>query len=77
MKDKKWYDRYFSKISKESKKTPNKIWLDKSGKFYNRSMKWWLEKNDIQICSTHNQQKSVVAERFIRTLKNKIDNYMT
>ena len=40
-------------------------------------MKLWLKKNDIQICSTHNQQKSVVAERFIRTLKNKIDNYMT
>ena len=77
MKDKKWYDRYFSKILKESKREPNKIWLDKSGKFYNRSMKLWLKKNDIQICSTHNQQKSVVAERFIRTLKNKIDNYMT
>ena len=27
--------------------------------------------------STHNEGKSVVAERFIRTLKNKIDKYMT
>ena len=27
--------------------------------------------------STHNEGKSVVAERFIRTLKNKIYNYMT
>ena len=27
--------------------------------------------------STHNKGKSVVAERFIRTLKNKIHKYMT
>ena len=35
-------------------------------------MKPWLEKNDIEIYSTHNEGKSVIAERFIRTLKNKI-----
>ena len=27
--------------------------------------------------STHNEGKSIVGERFIRTLKNKIHNYMT
>ena len=32
-------------------------------------MKSWLEKNDIEMYSTHNERKSVVAERFIRTLK--------
>ena len=36
-------------------------------------MKSWLEKNDITL----NEGKSVIAERFIRTLKNKIDKYMT
>ena len=40
-------------------------------------MKSWLEKNDIELYSTHNEGKSVVAERFIRTLENKIDKYMT
>ena len=35
-------------------------------------MKSWLEKNDIEMYSTRNEVKSVVAERFIRTLKNKI-----
>ena len=30
-----------------------------------------------EIYSTHNEGKSVVAERFIRTLKNKIYKYMT
>ena len=29
------------------------------------------------MCSAHNEGKSVVAERFIRTLKNKIYKYMT
>ena len=34
-------------------------------------------KNDIKIYSPHNEGKSVVAEKFIRTLKNKIYKYMT
>ena len=40
-------------------------------------MKSWLVKNDIEMYSTHNEGKSVVAERFIRTIKNKIYKYMT
>ena len=40
-------------------------------------MKSWLEKNDIEMYSTHNEGKSVVAERFIRTLKNRIYKYTT
>ena len=34
-------------------------------------------KKKIEIYSTHNDGKSVVAERFIRTLKNKIYKFMT
>ena len=33
-------------------------------------MKSWLEKSAKGMYSTHNEGKSVVAERFIRTLKN-------
>ena len=40
-------------------------------------MKSWLEKNGIEIYSRHNEEKSVIAERFIRTFKNKIYKYMT
>ena len=40
-------------------------------------MKSWLEKNDIETYSTHYEEKSVVAERFIRTLRNKTYKYMT
>ena len=39
-------------------------------------MKSWLEKNAREMYSTYNEGKSVVAERFIRTLKNKIYKYM-
>ena len=32
-----------------SKRKPNKIWVDKGGsEFYNKAMKSWLEKNDIE-----------------------------
>ena len=40
-------------------------------------MKSWLEKSAKEMYSTHNQEKSVVSERFIRTLRNKIYKYMT
>ena len=40
-------------------------------------MKSWLEKNDIEMYSTNNERKSVVAQRFIYTLKTKIYEYMT
>ena len=40
-------------------------------------MKSWLENNDKEIYSTQNKGKSVIAERFFRTLKNKIYKYMT
>ena len=55
---------------------PNKIWVDKGSEFYIRSMKSWPEKNDIEIYSTSKEGKYVVAEKFIRTLKNKIYDYM-
>ena len=44
---------------------------------HNRSMKSWLEKNAIEMYSAHIEGKSIVAERFIRILKNKISKYMT
>ena len=40
-------------------------------------MKSWLQDNDKEMYSTHNGEKAVVAERFIRTLKNNRYKYMT
>ena len=67
----------FQQILHKFNYKPNKIWVDKGSKFYNRSIKSWLQGNKIEIYSIHNKRKSVVAERFIGTLKNKIDKYMT
>ena len=67
----------FQKILDQSNPKPNKIWADKDSEFYNRSMKSWLEKKDIEMYSPHSEGNSVIAQRFIRTLKNKIYKYMT
>ena len=40
-------------------------------------LKKWLKDNNIDLYLTHNEEKSVVTERFIRTLKTKIYKYMT
>ena len=60
------------KILKESNRKPNKIWVDRGSEFYNNSFKKWLKNNGIEMYSTHNEGKFVVAVRFIRTLKTKI-----
>ena len=67
----------FQKTLDNSMRKPNKIWVDKGSEFYNSSFKKWLKDNDIEMYSIHNEGKSVVAERFIRTLKNKIYKHMT
>ena len=51
--------------------------VDKGCEFYNRSMKSFLQNNNIEIYSTHNEGRSVIAKRFIRTLKNKSYRHMT
>ena len=67
----------FQIIFKKSNRKPNKIWVDQGSAFYNNVFKKFLKGNGISMYSTFNEGKSVLAERFIRTLKNKIYNYMT
>ena len=67
----------FNKIIKQSNRKPNKIWVDQGGEFYNNVFEKWLSDNDINMYSTYNEGKSVVAERFIKTLKNKLYKHMT
>ena len=40
---------------KESNCKPYKIWVDKGSEFYSRSMKSWLDKNDMEIYSAHSK----------------------
>ena len=67
----------FQSILKKANRKPNKIWVDQGSEFYNKVFKKFLKHNDISMYSTYNEGKSVVAERFIRTLKNKIYMHMT
>ena len=76
LKDKKGISKAFNKIIKQSNRKPNKIWVDQGGEFYNHIFKKWLSDIDIIMHSTYNEGKSVVGERFIRTLKNKLYKHM-
>ena len=67
----------FNKIIKQYNRKPNKIWVDQGGEFYNNIFNKRLSDDDIIMYSTYNEGKSVVAERFIRTLKNKLYKHMT
>ena len=65
---------HLKKIMSDSNRKPNKMWVDQGSEFYNNSFKDFLKINNIEMYSTYNEEKSVVAERFIRTFKNKILN---
>ena len=68
----------FNKIIKQSNRKPDKIWLDQGSEFYNNNnFKKWLSDNNIIMYSTYNEGKSVVPERFIRTVKNKLYKHIT
>ena len=66
----------FQKILNDSKRKPNKTWVDKGSKFYNNSFKKWLQDNNIVMYSTNYEGKSVITERFNRRLNSKIYKYM-
>ena len=62
----------FIKIVNESKRKPNKLWVDQEKELHNSLMQKLLDNNNFLMYSTQNEGKSVVAERFIRNLKGKI-----
>ena len=66
----------FQNNLKKSDRKPNKIWVDHGSEFYNSIFKNLLKDNEIEMYSTHNEGKTVAAERFIKTLKNKIYKHM-
>ena len=67
----------FKEILDDSSRKPNKIWVAKGNEFYNIFKKWLKEDNGIKMYSIQNEGKSVVAERYIRALKNKIYKHKT
>ena len=67
----------FKKVLDKFNCKTNQIWIDKGSEFYNRSVKSWLQDNNIKTYSVCNEGRFIVAERLIRTLKNKIFKYIT
>ena len=55
----------FKKIISEGRK-PNKIWVDPGSELFNNSFKDFLKINNIEMYSTYNEGKYIVAERFIK-----------
>ena len=58
----------FHTVLIESSRKPNKTWVDKDNEFDNRSIKSWLEKINIEIYLTNDEEKFVIVEVFIKTL---------
>ena len=66
----------FIEIVNDSNHKPSKLWVDQGRELYNQLMQEWLD-NNILMHSAYNEGKSVIAERFIKTLKAKIYKKMT
>ena len=54
-----------SETESKGRRKPNKIWVHQGSEFYNKPFKDFLKTNNIEMYSTYNEGKSVVAERFI------------
>ena len=61
----------------ESNHKPNKLWVGHGREFYNKLMQEWLDNNNILMYLTNKEGKSVIAERFMKTLKTIIYKKMT
>ena len=61
----------------ESNLKPNKLSVDERRELYNKLIQGCLDNNYILMYSTHNEGKSVIVERFIKTLKTKIYKKVT
>ena len=66
----------FKKIIPKERK-PNKLWVDQGSESYNNTFKDFLKINNTEMYSTCSEGKFAIAERFIKTLKNKIFKHMT
>lgn len=57
-----------------SERNPSKLWADRGTEFYNVNVREVLRRYNIKLYSTYNEPKSAIAERFIRTLREKIES---
>ena len=67
----------FEGIFQEDGRKPRKLWVDRGTEFYNVNVNRLLNDNGVDMYSTHNEPKATIAERFIRTLREKIETNFT
>ena len=67
----------FKNVIKQSKRKPAKVWCDNGSEFYNELFKAFLDDNEMTMYSTYGEHKSVVVERFNRTIKTWLWKYFT
>ena len=56
----------------DSNHKPNKLQVDQGREFYNKPIQEWLCNNNVLMYATQNEHKSVISERFIKTLNTKV-----
>ena len=61
----------------KKQKPPKKLWTDKGTEFYNKELDKVLKKHNVELYSTHNEEKSCVVERWNRTIKTIMWKYFT
>ena len=64
-------------IIESSGRTPEKFWVDRGSEFYNKDFERWIKEKGIIMYSTYGESKSVVVERFIKTLKDMLTKEFT
>jgi len=58
------------------KTTPHNLWVDEGKEFFNSDMKAYCKKHNINMYHTYTGLKSVFAERFNRTLRDLMFEYL-
>ena len=58
-------------------KPPQKLWTGKGKEFYYKSVKELLEKNNVQLYSTENEEKCSIVERWKRAIKQNMWEYFS
>ena len=59
----------FVEIVNEANIKPNKLWVVQGREFFKKLMQELFSNKNILMYSTHNEGKSIIAGRFIKTLK--------
>lgn len=68
--------RAFESILKEGRK-PLRLQTDKGSEFYNKTFQEYLRQKNINHFSTQSDTKASIAERFNKTIKNKLYRALT